>query len=237
MTDTETAEHKARALLDRIGVDNAWSFSSGEVVELANLIADSARQQAEIDSLKNAHATVQRLYLSEQECRVANQDAVRNAADKIEQLQAEIGRLNAENEAQEQALEDAQNACDLLEGNRDINEKMALENKAILAEIDRLRGERDTWMASAAGYGADMVEWKVLAQQAESSLSALREAHVWQPIKTAPEVDALLLWVPGAGVQIGGWLPVSREWSWSDRDDTQPTHWMPLPASPTLEDR
>jgi hypothetical protein len=35
-----TAEQKARELLERIGVENAKAFSSGELVELANLIAE-----------------------------------------------------------------------------------------------------------------------------------------------------------------------------------------------------
>jgi hypothetical protein len=34
-----TAEQKARDMLDRMGVDDAQSFSAGDLVELANLIA------------------------------------------------------------------------------------------------------------------------------------------------------------------------------------------------------
>lgn len=34
-----TAEQKARDMLDRMGVEGAQSFSSGDLVELANLIA------------------------------------------------------------------------------------------------------------------------------------------------------------------------------------------------------
>lgn len=45
-----TAEQKARDMLERIGVENAQSFSAGELVELANLIAKSDRQVAMIEN-------------------------------------------------------------------------------------------------------------------------------------------------------------------------------------------
>jgi hypothetical protein len=35
-----TAEQQARAILDECGVDGAWNKSSGDVVTLANLVAD-----------------------------------------------------------------------------------------------------------------------------------------------------------------------------------------------------
>ena len=58
----------------------------------------------------------------------------------------------------------------------------------------------------------------------------------WQPIETAlKDAMALLVFVPGHGVQMGTWLPISMEWCWSDSDDTQPTHWMPLPAPPVRD--
>lgn len=40
-----TAEQKARDLLERLGVKDAQSFSSGDLVELANLIADHEKLQ------------------------------------------------------------------------------------------------------------------------------------------------------------------------------------------------
>lgn len=40
-----TAEQKARDLLERLGVEGAQSFSAGEIVELANLIADHEKLQ------------------------------------------------------------------------------------------------------------------------------------------------------------------------------------------------
>jgi hypothetical protein len=38
--DRLTVEQRARDMLERIGVENAQGFSSGELVELANLIAE-----------------------------------------------------------------------------------------------------------------------------------------------------------------------------------------------------
>jgi hypothetical protein len=38
--DTGTAEQKARDLLERCGVEDAQEFSAGDLVELANLIAE-----------------------------------------------------------------------------------------------------------------------------------------------------------------------------------------------------
>jgi hypothetical protein len=38
---SETAEQKARDLLDRMEVDSAQNFSAGDLVELANFIRDS----------------------------------------------------------------------------------------------------------------------------------------------------------------------------------------------------
>ncbi len=40
MSKPVTAEQQARDLLDRLGVEDAQSYSSGELVELANLIAE-----------------------------------------------------------------------------------------------------------------------------------------------------------------------------------------------------
>ncbi len=43
-----TAEQQARDLLDRMGVDDAQSYSAGELVELANLIAMSRRFKVDV---------------------------------------------------------------------------------------------------------------------------------------------------------------------------------------------
>lgn len=40
MTD-KSAEQQARDLLERYGLEDAQSFSAGDIVELANLIADA----------------------------------------------------------------------------------------------------------------------------------------------------------------------------------------------------
>jgi len=43
-----TAEQKARNMLKRLGVKDAQSFSAGDLVELANLIADHDRAKKQI---------------------------------------------------------------------------------------------------------------------------------------------------------------------------------------------
>jgi hypothetical protein len=48
MSDT-TPEQKARDMLERMGVENAQGFSAGEVVELANLIAEIERLRADAE--------------------------------------------------------------------------------------------------------------------------------------------------------------------------------------------
>lgn len=47
---------------------------------------------------------------------------------------------------------------------------------ALIAGTARLTAARDAWMASSAGYGSDMVEWKVRAQVAEQELTDIQAA-------------------------------------------------------------
>ena len=63
----------------------------------------------------------------------------------------------------------------------------------------------------------------------------------WQPIKTAPtDGREILGWIPsdrpcfpsGGFCQVCTYLSVGGGWCWSDQDDAQPTHWMPLPEPP-----
>lgn len=46
-----TAEHQARLLLDRLGVPNALNLSSGDVVELANVIAVADATRWALDNI------------------------------------------------------------------------------------------------------------------------------------------------------------------------------------------
>jgi hypothetical protein len=59
---------------------------------------------------------------------------------------------------------------------RNIAHDQATELTAARAEAAALKADRDEWMASSAGYGSDMVEWKIRAQQAEATAARLREA-------------------------------------------------------------
>lgn len=65
----------------------------------------------------------------------------------------------------------------------------------------------------------------------------------WQPIKTAPKDDYVLLWHPVMvygefqGMYcIGFWFEKERRWSnihrVQEKFDYYPTHWMPLPNPP-----
>jgi hypothetical protein len=49
-----TAEQKARDMLERMSVEDAQSFSAGDLVELANLIADKERIAAALDFISTA---------------------------------------------------------------------------------------------------------------------------------------------------------------------------------------
>ena len=47
-----SAEQQARDMLERIGVENAQSFTAGDLVELANLISESKRLTAHASALE-----------------------------------------------------------------------------------------------------------------------------------------------------------------------------------------
>lgn len=73
---------------------------------------------------------------------------------------------------------------------------------------------------------------------------------MWQPIETAPKDNPIMLCVEGYLPSVGRWWPVDSCWAsfdWvghfdSDKEMTdyvngtsyEPTHWMPLPAGPSL---
>lgn len=49
----KSAEQEARDLLDRLGIEDAQSYSSGDLVELANLIADNARYRHQLAAIRD----------------------------------------------------------------------------------------------------------------------------------------------------------------------------------------
>ena len=55
---TASAEQRARDMLDRMGVPDAQSYTSGDLVELANLIADRSRQAAALRAVLDLHRPV-----------------------------------------------------------------------------------------------------------------------------------------------------------------------------------
>jgi hypothetical protein len=73
---------------------------------------------------------------------------------------------------------------------REENNRLAAALTAVHAEAAALKADRDEWMASSAGYGSDMVEWKIRAQQAEATAARLREALEWlRPRVDGDELD------------------------------------------------
>lgn len=50
-----SAEQQARDMLERCGVDDAQTFSSGDLVELANLIADANGNRRQIAAIRRLH--------------------------------------------------------------------------------------------------------------------------------------------------------------------------------------
>ncbi len=50
---TMSAEQKARDMLERMGVENAQDFSAGELVELANLIAQFEMMRSAIEEAES----------------------------------------------------------------------------------------------------------------------------------------------------------------------------------------
>jgi hypothetical protein len=49
----DTAEQKARDLLARCGVEDAQSFTAGDVVELANLIARDEKHRRQLEAIRH----------------------------------------------------------------------------------------------------------------------------------------------------------------------------------------
>lgn len=50
--EEKTAEQKARDILERMGIENAQEFSSGTLVELANLIAEIEELRCKIEQFE-----------------------------------------------------------------------------------------------------------------------------------------------------------------------------------------
>jgi hypothetical protein len=102
---------------------------------------------------------------------------------------------------------------------------------------------------------------KLLLDEAADRLEALSQAanaepEVWRGIESAPKGVAVLLYgildphPESVGLYYNLTAPVRAVGYWDEIDDTwcpvgstwlgpwfKPTHWMPLPASPTVEER
>lgn len=57
---------------------------------------------------------------------------------------------------------------------------------------------------------------------------------MWQPIETAPRDGTLVLMASTCGqITVGRQHPDVDWWQWSPLGKWKPTHWMPLPETPT----
>ena len=77
------------------------------------------------------------------------------------------------------------------------------------------------------------------------------KASRWEPIDTAPKMKNILMWaatdvsetgeIKNWKMDTGYWSSGAHCWVWSGNQlrkyDIQPTHWQPLPAPPTSEER
>jgi hypothetical protein len=52
-----SAEQEARDMLERLDVEDAQSFTAGDVVELANLIAEASRLRAVVERVRHLATT------------------------------------------------------------------------------------------------------------------------------------------------------------------------------------
>ena len=99
-------------------------------------------------------------------------------------------------------------------------------NRAIMIgglckEIERLRARCEAYKGQVEA-GAVEIE-------------RLRACLEWRPIETAPKDGTrILLWAPGARLDIWKWIDISRWWEAGDTEWWRegihgPTHWMPIP--------
>ena len=56
----------------------------------------------------------------------------------------------------------------------------------------------------------------------------------WKPIETAPKnTNGVLVWAKKHGIEVGRWSEGFKSWVGDDNFVIKPTHWMPLPDTPT----
>ena len=117
-----------------------------------------------------------------------------------------------------------------------VAECMRLADEATEA---RLGEDRAGSMSSTARY-----------HEARTALEASIRALVpdgWQPIETAPRGTSILLWVPTSYGKVNSHIAITGQtfdndvapsWLAFNADEAlqrvEPTHWMPLPAAPSL---
>jgi len=82
-----------------------------------------------------------------------------------------------------------------------------------------------------------------LARTLERALAQAGAERAWQPIETAPFGGEEVLLAGGGKVSSGHfWMNMNQRyprnrWVWAGGPHIQPTHWMPLPAPPALQEQ
>jgi len=167
-------------------------------------------------------------------------DEVDISRTKVEQTAYLMHYLNAGDLADKRTREDFSKILLALRNELDRAEQRTLKaeqarNLAIKEMCDQAR-EAGMWQGIAEGKD-------IIIRQLESEIATTRALMVpqWQPIETAPK-DALEVWAFNGEQARMVWDWDCGSWLWSDAllNDAdpmpeQPTHWMPLPASPMPE--
>ena len=117
------------------------------------------------------------------------------------------------------------------------------------ALVAKWRGQQRGWLREQPNYTKAQI-YSVCADELDAVLAATPEPAPpsgWQPIETAPKDGRVLLAYWGDTPQFIGWdgegwrvlMPPARGMGFGIHGNFapfQPTHWMPLPAPPTMAD-
>lgn len=249
--EATTPEQQARDMLERMGIDEGQSITTGDVVELANLIATSAQREAlltaraqEIEQVKAELLKLETKWderagtMTRPECQRYSISfeadplgQVQEYADpngeyyRCDEIDAYIRTLVAAPLPASAALQDWQTAALLKDRTR-----RAIRDRATAGE---------SHADLATDYGVPLAFVQALCAWQFSADDAMQD---WQPMETAPK-DSQPIIVYDATYA----LPVvPAEWDndkeseggqcWraadAQFDRLRPTHWMPLPDPP-----
>lgn len=124
---------------------------------------------------------------------------------------------------------------------------MAKEEGIMIGVCQNCGQEAETWNWAGTYDALSIARNQSLIQQwcrpcmRDAQMAYLRKvtAHAWQPIETAPKITRKEILLCGVWVHSGEWFFDVGHWNdyedgfwdWGG-DDSQPSHWMPLPDPP-----